>query len=67
MATQSQVYIQIQRLITDGGRGNPAKTSYIKTKLVLKGIDPDKWGPHSQDSPEILEVLEKLSKTLIGV
>jgi len=61
-----QVYKQIQRLMQEGGQGNPKKTSYIRTKLILKGIDPDKWGPNSDDSPEIIEKLENLSQTLIG-
>jgi len=60
------VYSKIQQLIKEGGKGNPAKTFQIRTKLILKGIDPDKWGPNSEDSPEILEKINQLSQTLLG-
>ena len=62
-----EVHKQIQYLMIEGGKGNPTKTSFIKTKLMLKGIDPDKWGPNSDDAPEVLEKLSNLSQTLIGV
>jgi len=61
-----QVYSKIQYLMHEGGKGNPIKASFIKTKLILKGIDPDKWGPNSNDSPEVIEVLDNLTKTLLG-
>jgi hypothetical protein len=52
--------------LTDGAKNDPAKVSYIKTKLILKGIDPEKWGPSADDNPDILAILNKLSQTLIG-
>ena len=61
-----EVYKQIQNLIAEGGKNDPMTISYIRTKLMLKGIDPDKWGPNSEDSPEVLMVIERFSQALIG-
>jgi hypothetical protein len=61
-----QVYKQIQKLIVEGGKNDPMTISYIRTKLMLKGIDPDKWGPTSEDNQEILVVIERFSQALVG-
>jgi len=61
-----QIYHQIQRLLIECGRNDPAKASFVKTKLILKGIDPDKWGPTSVDSPEVLKKINSISQTLLG-
>jgi hypothetical protein len=37
-----QIHKIIQHILTDGAKNDPAKVSYIKTKLILKGIDPEK-------------------------
>lgn len=61
-----QIYKQIHKLINESGKNDPTTISYIRTKLMLKDIDPDKYGPTSEDVPEVLEVLEKFSRTLVG-
>jgi hypothetical protein len=58
------VYNEIRKLLD---KDDPISTTYIKTKLILKGIDPDKWGPTSEDVPEILSTIQKFSRTLKGV
>ena len=61
----SQVYTQIQKLIIEGGKNDPKAISYIRTKLMLKGINPDKWKPDSIDSPEVLLVVSNFYQKLI--
>lgn len=56
------VHQKIQKLMKECGS---SKTQLIRTKLILKGIDPDKWGPTSDDTPDILEKLNILSHSLI--
>jgi hypothetical protein len=62
-----QIYQQIQKLIIECGQGDPSKISFIRAKLILKGIDPNRWGPDTDDSPEILSKINHISQTLIGV
>jgi len=62
-----RIYQEIQKLITECGQGNASKISFIRTKLILKGIDPNRWGPSSEDNPEVLAKLNNISQTLIGV
>ena len=61
-----KIHQQIQRLIAECGHGNPAKVSFIRTKLILKGINPDNYGPNSDDTPEILDKIQTVSQTLLG-
>jgi len=61
----SQVYTQIQKLITEGGKDDPKAISYIRTKLMLKGINPDNWKPDSIDSPKALLIVNNFYHKLI--
>ena len=61
-----QIYKEIQKLIIEGGKGDPLTVSFIRTKLMLKGIYPDKWGPNSADSPEVLAIIERFTSVLLG-
>ena len=38
----SQIYKEIRELFETHAKDNPVSELYIKTKLILKGIDPDK-------------------------
>ncbi len=44
--------------------GNPMLEKIIKTKMILKGINPHKFTPESDDDPEILQQLEGMSMEL---
>ncbi len=44
--------------------GNPMLEKIIKTKMILKGINPGKFTPESEDNPEILQQLEGMSMEL---
>jgi hypothetical protein len=61
-----EVYKQIQRLLVDVGKNDPTTISYIRTKLMLKGIDPDKFGPNTEDPPQALMLVNKFYRTLAG-
>lgn len=50
----------IDCIITQRGKGEPMLTSVIRTKLILKGIHPDKYTIDSPDLPPIIQKLEKL-------
>jgi len=63
-----QVYEKIQKLIAEGGKGDPTAIENIKTKLMLKGINPDKYSPNCadcEDTPEILAIIEQFTVDLL--
>lgn len=54
----------IDSIIEQRSRGDPVLLKTTKTKLMLKGINPDKFTLKSEDDPKILEKLNKLMKEL---
>lgn len=50
----------IETIISQRAKDNPMLAGIIKTKLVLKGIDPHKFSAHSDDDPAIIAKLEAL-------
>ena len=44
--------------------GNPMLEKIIKTKMILKGINPSKFTPQSDDDPDVLQQLEGMSMEL---
>ena len=54
----------IDAVIAQRSQGNKILAGVIKTKLMLKGIDPNKFTPHSDDDPAIIAKLEAVLKEL---
>jgi len=54
----------IDSIIEQRSRGDPVLLKTTKTKLMLKGINPDRFTLKSEDDPKILEKLNKLMKEL---
>jgi hypothetical protein len=50
----------IDTIIGHRAKDNPMLAGVIKTKLVLKGIDPNRFNRHSDDDPVIIAKLEAL-------
>jgi hypothetical protein len=48
----------IDSIIEQRTKDNPMMAGVIKTKLALKGIDPTKFTPQSDDDPVIIGKLE---------
>src|ERR1039457_471473 len=44
--------------------GNPMLEKIIKTKMILKGINPGKYTRESDDDPEVLQQLDGMSMEL---
>jgi hypothetical protein len=51
----------IDKIIAERAKGNPTLISTTRTKLVLKGIDPDKFNAQSADDPAIMSKLQTLA------
>jgi hypothetical protein len=54
----------IDTIIAQRAKDNPMLAGVIKTKLMLKGIDPNKFTPQSDDDPAILAKLDVVAKEL---
>ena len=54
----------IERIITERSKGNSTLAATTKTKLILKGIDPDKFGPASPDDQAVIGKLRALAADL---
>jgi hypothetical protein len=59
-----QIKTMIDKIIAQRGKGNVTLTNVTKTKLILKGIDPDKFGSSSADDPTIIGKLQTLAREL---
>jgi hypothetical protein len=54
----------IDTIISQRSKDNPMLAGVIKTKLMLKGIDPAKYTAQSDDDPAIIAKLEAVVKEL---
>jgi hypothetical protein len=54
----------IDTIISQRAKDNTMLAGVIKTKLMLKGIDPSKFTSQSPDDPAIISKLEALMKEL---
>lgn len=54
----------IDMIIAQRAKDNPMLAGIVKTKLMLKGIDPNKFTAQTADDPAILAKLEIVAKEL---
>ena len=55
----------IDTILDKRSKGNPLLLKTTRIKLILKGINPDKYTFKSDDDPVVIEKLEKLMEDLI--
>jgi hypothetical protein len=51
----------IDRIIADRAKGSELIRNTTRTKLILKGINPDKFTDASEDSPDTLAKLQQIA------
>ena len=54
----------IDAIINQRAKDNPMLERVIKTKLILKGINPNKYNLQSDDDPVVMGKLEKMMQDL---
>lgn len=59
-----QIHSLLKAIIDKKAQGNPTLASATKTKLILKGIHPDKFGPSTPDDPAVLQRVQTLAQKL---
>ncbi|MGM5483041.1 MAG: hypothetical protein ACQESF_06255 [Nanobdellota archaeon] len=56
-----QIHNALKTIIEKVSSGNEIIATTTKTKLVLKGIDPDKYDPNSEDDPQVMEKVKQVA------
>ena len=54
----------IDQIIKERAKGNIILTSTTRTKIILKGIVPEKFSESSPDDPEVLAKLKDIGREL---
>lgn len=54
----------IDLILEKRGRGNKILLNIIRTKLILKGINPDKYTLDAEDDETVITKLESLAQEL---
>lgn len=54
----------IDTIIEQRSKGSPIIAGTVKIKLILKGINPDKFTIYSDDDPVIIKKLEQIAVDL---
>jgi hypothetical protein len=61
---RGQIHRLLQDIIEKRSRQNPFLAKHLKAKLLLKGIDVDRYGPNTPDDPVVLDKLKKLALSM---
>lgn len=56
-----KIKLMIDRIINERSKGNAAIVLTTKTKMVLKGVNPDKWTTTSDDDPSVIVKLKQIA------
>ncbi|WP_321505612.1 FIST N-terminal domain-containing protein [uncultured Methanoregula sp.] len=56
----------IDTIVEQEAKGDPRLINITRTKLIVRGIHPDKYSAHSEDDPIIIRQLEKMIR-LTGI
>jgi hypothetical protein len=51
----------LDEIIEQRSNGNATLASTTRTKLMLKGMDPDKYSDSSPDDPGVIEQIHKIA------
>jgi hypothetical protein len=54
----------IDSIVESRSKGNTTIANLTKSKMVMKGINPEKYTKNSEDDPEVIERLMILAKEL---
>ncbi|MHC1698441.1 MAG: hypothetical protein AB9919_10370 [Geobacteraceae bacterium] len=54
----------IEVIVVERSKGNVMLAKAVKTKLILKGINPAHYSDQSDDDPEIIRKLENMLQDL---
>ncbi|MEA4908469.1 MAG: hypothetical protein GYA17_10265 [Chloroflexi bacterium] len=56
-----KIKLMIDAIISQRAKGNPVVESTTRTKLLLKGINPDDYTASSADDPAVIEKVRRIA------
>ena len=59
-----RIRIMIDQIVRERSQGNPILEATTRTKLIIKGIQPDAYDLESEDDPVVLEKLRSIGNDL---
>jgi hypothetical protein len=59
-----QVKRLIELVIQKRSAGNTSIVCTTRAKLILKGINPERYNEHSEDDPEMISKIRRVAKEL---
>ena len=59
-----QIKKMLDQIIETRSQGDPFLALTTKTKLVLKGINPDKYDRNSEDNPWVIKNVKRIAREL---
>jgi hypothetical protein len=59
-----QIKRMIEEILAQRSKGNEMLAKTIKTKLILKGINPEHYSDQSDDDPTVIKKLENMLQNL---
>lgn len=59
-----QIKMLIDEIITERSKGNSTIAMTTRTKILIKGIDPDSYTASSVDDPAVIEKAQKIAQEL---
>lgn len=60
----SKVKELIDYIIEQRAKNDPTLISLTKAKMIMKGIQPDKYNENSEDDPALIEKLKAIAEEL---
>lgn len=58
-----KIKLMIEEIVEQRTRRNPELIGVVRTKLMLKGVDPNRYTETSDDDPRIIAILEGIIRT----
>lgn len=62
-----KAYQMINTIIEQRAKGNSVAAAGIRVRMLLRGIDPEKYGPGTEDDPAIIMQLEQMMAESDGI
>jgi len=59
-----QIKKMLDQIITQKSHGNPTLMASTKTKLILKGLNPDKFSATSEDTADLIRKVRETAQEM---
>ena len=59
-----QIKTMLDRIIVARAKGDSVLMPLMKAKLILKGLDPDRFGPNTPDDPVVIARIKQIASEL---